>query len=406
MDLESQRTGTTLGRVFSPRIVREDSPLSALQQRLLYIDANPHRTYTNLVENVPMWPSAPLLQPAVGWSEVARYAPAGGTYELIERLGARDRLAYATPLREENLVVTNGALHGLSFIFRAYAQPKGVALLIGPALAAIPEMLRSYGYSVQYAETSGVGIDLDLVGRALRAGVRLVYLNSPNNPTGLVATDVEVQTIADLAQAHGAALVVDLVYDAFVHHGPQVTSPLQHRRDWRGLFTVNSMSKAFGAPGLRVGWIAGAADAILAIRGVLERETVAMSGPSQALACQLLDRGSHELVSWVREGHAIVSRLLGMTGEPVAERGRGGTQLCYPIQVADPEAFADYALTQYGLALVTNRHYEQAHHSFVRIPLGCDRSTLDRGLALLVQCLADIGVQRPAAAPSPTAPRE
>ena len=376
------------------RVVSLDSPYSPLQQRLFYMERDPDREWTNIVENVPRWPAVPPLPLAARWDDLAAYAACQGTGPLVDALVVRERARFSLDASAENVLVTNGGLHGLSLIFRHLHGRGGLALCQAPVLGAIPAMLRACGYRVEFFEAPGGEIDADVIAGAAAANLRLIYVNTPHNPSGAILDTGAIDRLIELAEARGAAVVADLVYDAFVFGGRDVCNPLARRREWSSLYAVNSMSKNYGAPGLRVGWITSSADNVRELAGALEREVIAISGVAQAHARALLEYGNAALVASVHEGKRFVESRLASCPAVRASSPAGGSQLAAELPVSDVEGFCDFMLAEHGVGLVSSSNYEGAARPFVRIPFGCGRESLGRALGLLAAELEEASAGR------------
>jgi beta-methylarginine biosynthesis bifunctional aminotransferase len=148
-------------------------------------------------------------------------------------------------------------------------------------------------------------------------------------------------------------------------------SPLALTDDWRGIYVVQSMSKNFGAPGLRIGWIVSAPERIEPLAGELEREHIAISGVTQHQAAALLARGNAALVdSVVERRRAILDELVRHPRLGFREP-RGGALIAIDVPVDDIELFADTLMVEHGIVVVTSGHYEGATGApFIRFPLG------------------------------------
>jgi aspartate/methionine/tyrosine aminotransferase len=139
-------------------------------------------------------------------------------------------------------------------------------------------------------------LDLAAVRAALRPSTRVVSVNFPNNPTGTVPDDGTWRALAELCDERGILLFSDEAYRG-LELSPH--SPLPQAADLSpAALSLNVMSKAYGLPGLRIGWIACRDRALL---GRLERAkhytSICNSGPSEVLALialrareQILDR--------------------------------------------------------------------------------------------------------------------
>ncbi|HVG59543.1 MAG TPA: beta-methylarginine biosynthesis bifunctional aminotransferase [Hyalangium sp.] len=367
------------------RVTLKDSPYTFLQQRLGYMERHPDRAWTSICENVPQWPAGRLPPLAVAEPRyVTEYAPASGYSELVEAIASREQRMYGFRPPQESVLVTNGALHALSLIFRAHYRPGAAVLCQAPVLGSITEILRHCGYRIIFFQVTRGRVDVERLRTECTEDVRLIYFNSPHNPSGEVCTRETVEQLVALAQERQAGLVADMIYDSYCFGEERPINPLMISQDWQRLYAVNSMSKNYGAPGLRIGWIVSDPRNIAPLGGALERETVAVSGISQVQARRMLEHGNEALLEAVRQGRQTISERLssfitGVECEPPA----GGVQYFLRLPVADVEAFGDYMLVEHGLVLVTTSNYDGLGGSFMRLPMGYPVATLQRAMELL-----------------------
>jgi aspartate/methionine/tyrosine aminotransferase len=137
------------------------------------------------------------------------------------------------------------------------------------------------GVALRPAE--GWALDLAELRRALRPATRLVSVNFPNNPTGAVAGPDTWRELAALCAERGITLFSDEVYRG-LEQPPH--APLPQAADLLpGALSLNVMSKAYGLPGLRIGWIACRDRAVLArLERAKDYTTICNSAPSEVLA--------------------------------------------------------------------------------------------------------------------------
>jgi aspartate aminotransferase len=154
----------------------------------------------------------------------------------------------------------------------------------------------------------------------------------------------------------GAAIIFDLVYDGFIFDEALVRSPLAHLDDWKQCYAVNSASKNYGAPGLRVGWIIANQRETDMLTCRLECERICVSARAQRCAARLLQNGASILVERVRAGREMVCGW-------ATERGlihsvpSGGTQLWLCLGGLDVESFADRLMERYNIVVATGANY-------------------------------------------------
>ena len=126
-------------------------------------------------------------------------------------------------------------------------------------------------------------LDIDRVAAAIRPNTKLVTINFPHNPTGAILPLDRYQALIDLCRKHGIYILHDEIFNGLgrtgTQHLPFVTDLYE-----RGL-SLNVTSKAFGLPGLRIGWIACADKALLSKMERFKHYTsICNSGPSEQLA--------------------------------------------------------------------------------------------------------------------------
>lgn len=149
----------------------------------------------------------------------------------------------------------------------------------------------------------GWRIDLDDVRAAIRPNTRLLSLNFPHNPTGMLMSRDDLEALVALCRAHGIWILSDEVYRG-VELDP--TDRMTQIADIyeRGI-SLNVMSKAYGLPGLRIGWIAAQDRELLQkVERYKHYLSICNSGPSEVLAMIALKAQDHIL----GRNHALLSR--------------------------------------------------------------------------------------------------
>src|SRR5947199_3186441 len=130
-------------------------------------------------------------------------------------------------------------------------------------------------------------IDLDALAAAVNPRTRAICVCQPNNPTGQVLSQAEVQSIVRIADQHGAWIVADEVYRGAERSAEE--SPSFSGRGKRILVT-GGLSKVYGLPGLRIGWMVGPRERIEAALEIKDYTTIAPATLSEGLAEIALER--------------------------------------------------------------------------------------------------------------------
>ena len=187
------------------------------------------------------------------------YSQSNGTIELRERIAAG--YAGATV---DHVEVTNGTSEANYLIALSQLAPGDEVAMEVPNYMQMPGVARSLGASVKLfrlRQDTGWEPDWDDFERAVTPKTRLLYLSNPNNPTGAVLSDDAMKRIADRCTQTGTWLLSDEVY-----LGAEIDRP--RTKSFWGLsdrvIVTSGLSKAYGIPGVRVGWMIGPPDLVAA----------------------------------------------------------------------------------------------------------------------------------------------
>jgi aspartate aminotransferase len=367
---------------------QQNSHLSLLQRRLNYAKKYIKKPLI-FVENVPQWPNGfpnVLFSHSCG---AIYYADSQGQEDLIEEICSREKSVYGNLyINSRNVLITNGGFHAFSLLSRFLYKPGAVACCYIPALKNIEDILRLCGYKVCNFLLRNGHIDTSLIGKAARQNPTLIYVNSPNNPTGIIYAKKEIKKLIQYASLNkNISVVFDSVYDSFVFDNKETFSPLMMEDCWQRTFVINSMSKNFGAPGLRVGWIISDFSNIEKLTGDLETECISINNVAQHQARELLKKGNRLLVEKVNLDRIFLKEKLKEISNVRFCVPEGGTMFLVQLPVGDIEDFADFMLTNYGLVLVTSGAYVGVKEACIRIPLGQPRVDMVKAVELLKQGL-------------------
>ena len=203
----------------------------------------------------------PLGSPPLAQKQLARHADHCHMYPRNHSPRLARALAERHGVDPSRIVVANGSDECIDLLFRVTAEP-GRANAIGYEHAFSMYRLTAGLCGVEWREVerdAGLALPTRAMARAADKDTALVFLTSPDNPTGLAATP-EAQ--AELAHAlpDGALLVVDEAYGEFAGDGPEDpdgagASLIRRVAEFDNLVILRTFSKAFGLAGLRLGWM-------------------------------------------------------------------------------------------------------------------------------------------------------
>jgi aspartate/methionine/tyrosine aminotransferase len=191
-----------------------------------------------------------------------------------------------TTLTGDDVVVFSGASEGIFVIVNVLLRPGDHAVVVWPAYQSLHEVARAVGAEVtlvELHEPEGWALDPARVRAAITPRTRLVVVNAPHNPTGMLPTPAAFAEIASIAGDAGAVLLCDEVYRG-LERDP--ASRLPSGADLgEHVVSLGVMSKAFAMAGLRIGWIATRNRALLdAAARFKDYTTLCPPAPSEILA--------------------------------------------------------------------------------------------------------------------------
>jgi aspartate/methionine/tyrosine aminotransferase len=208
------------------------------------------------------------------------YPQANGLPVLRERIAALYPGATA-----DNVLVTVGCAESNFIALQTLLNPGDEMVVMLPNYMQIWGIGQNLGFRVKsfhLREEHGWRPDLARLQEAVSAQTRLIAVCNPNNPTGYILTRDEMDAIVTIAERVGAWLTADEVYS-----GAEQFTETQTPSFW-GLYdrvlAMNSLSKAYGLPGLRIGWTVGPADTIDQVWARHEYTTISTTMLSNQLA--------------------------------------------------------------------------------------------------------------------------
>lgn len=212
----------------------------------------------------------------------------------------RGALASFTGVAVENIVTGCGSDDVLDATFRAFGEPGDVVAFCPPTFSIVSSFARA-----NTLVPTAVSLDVDALARS---GARVIYLCSPNNPTGAVLPAGFVET---LLTKTNAVVVLD---EAYVEYAAR-ESMVKRAPSLERLVVVRTLSKAFGLAGLRIGYAVGSAALIAQIEKT--RGPYKVGGLSEAAGVAVLTKDRE----WVQRGVDVVKASRASFIAALAEKG-------------------------------------------------------------------------------------
>ncbi|MGZ8747596.1 MAG: pyridoxal phosphate-dependent aminotransferase, partial [Mycobacterium sp.] len=271
---------------------------------------------------------------------VNQYPPGLGIAPLREAIAAQRKRNFGTEYDPHTeVLVTVGATEAIAAAVMGLVEPGSEVLLIepfydsySPVLAmtgcerrAVP-MIQDGGRGIagsagrrRIAGSAGRGfaIDVDGLRRAVTPKTKALIVNSPHNPTGMVASDAELQALARLAVDKDLLVITDEVYEHLVFdnrkHLPLANYPGMAERT----ITISSAAKMFNVTGWKIGWACGPAELIAGVRAAKQYLTYVGGAPFQPAVAHALNTED----AWVAALRDSLQAKRDRLGSALAELG-------------------------------------------------------------------------------------
>jgi aspartate/methionine/tyrosine aminotransferase len=291
----------------------------------------------------------------------------------------------------DDVLVTTSAEEAIFLLHTALLERGDHAIIGTPCYESALQVARATGADVDEWRRSfadGWRHDFDALERLLRPATRLLYVNQPHNPTGTLMTRAELVQTVEIAREAGAVLVSDEVYRELEHGAERLPAACDL---FERAVSIGSISKTYGLPGLRTGWIV-TRDAELrrAVHALKHYTTICVSAPSELLtAVALRHRGA-----LVERNLGLIRRNLPLLDDFLARRDElftwvrpTASPIGFPrLEVDDVDEFC-HALAREGVLLLPGSVYDEPRH--VRVGFG--RANMPEALQRL-DALLDAGV--------------
>ena len=289
-------------------------------------------------------------------------------------------------IQPEQVLVTAATEEGIFVFYHALARAGDHIIVETPCYESALELARSTGAQISEWRRdyeNGWAHDLAALEKLFQPNTRIIYINTPHNPTGLLMTASAFQQVMKLASSRGIIVFCDEVYRE-LEHDPANRLPAACEIYERAV-SLGSMSKTYGLPGLRLGWLASKDAEIL--ERCLEFKyytTICSSAPSEFLAALAL-RHREVLVQRNRE---IVLRNLPLLDAFLRRRSdlfEWVKPNASPIGFArfkpqhDVQSFCEDVVKNSGVLLLPGTVYDQPGH----IRFGYGRKNMPESLAQL-----------------------
>jgi aspartate/methionine/tyrosine aminotransferase len=324
-------------------------------------------------------------------AEELRYTQTNGTVPLRAAIAAL--YEHATP---DHIQVTNGGSEANYLAIWNLLEPADHVVLMTPNYMQAWGLARAFGAAIAEWPLVNEGarwrVDVDSLGRLVSARTKLIVVCNPNNPTGARFESADLDAIAATAARHGSWILADEIYRGAERDGRETPS-LWGRYD--RVIVTGGLSKAYGLPGLRIGWIVAPPAFVASCWASHDYTTIAPGALSDALARHALEPARRARI--LSRTRGILNQNFPIVAEWLASRGGGFT---YAPPDAGAIVYARYRHAINSTELVTRLRVEKSvlvvpgdhfgMDGYLRIGFGDEPSSLRKGLERVAGMLDEL----------------
>lgn len=317
-----------------------------------------------------------------------KYTPSSGTVTLKEAICAKFRRDNSVIYAPENIVVSNGAKHSLYNALQVVCNPGDEVLIVHPYWLSYPEMVKLAGAVPKIIKTravSGFRASADDVKKSITPKTKVLIINSPSNPAGVVYDEKELRAIADVCIKSGVIMLSDEIYEKIVFDGMKHFSVASISDEAKALtIVVNGVSKSYSMTGWRIGYLACEAKLAKMMATLQDHSTSNPCSISQSAAeCAL----TADLESEMAGNSAMFQKrrdllLKFLSGEPKLKPFSPGGAFYLFCDISssglDSMKFAERLLEEKKVAVIPGGPFGE--DGYIRISFATDIATIEKGV--------------------------
>ncbi|MFO0792818.1 MAG: pyridoxal phosphate-dependent aminotransferase [Candidatus Brocadiaceae bacterium] len=234
-----------------------------------------------------------------------KYTPTSGAPDLKEAISEKllkdNNLKYSP----SQILVSAGAKQSILNVVLVVCDIGDEAIIPVPYWVSYPEMVIMAGAKPVFLNTSdkeNFKITRDSLAKAITPKTKLLFMNSPGNPTGMVYSEKELRDIICFAVEKGLYVISDEIYEKVVYDDTKHVSPAIFSEEcYKKVITVNGFSKVYSMTGWRLGYVAGPEEIIKAATNIQDHTTSGANSIAQKAGVEALKGSQDSVVYMVKE---------------------------------------------------------------------------------------------------------
>ncbi len=233
-------------------------------------------------------------------------APSKGTKPCVEAIAKKfeeDTGVVVNPSTQ--IIATPSGKWALNLALGAILNPGDEVLYFEPVWVSYPPLIRLNGgvpVDVPLRAKDGWRISADLIRQKITSRTKAIMVTNPNNPTGRVLTQAEIDAVVEVAIEHDLYVISDEIYEKLIFDGRKHISIAGEAGMAERTLVINGVSKSYAMTGWRLGWLV-AAESIIKLAGVLHSQTVTAATSFGMVAIEAALNGPDETTAMMRDSY-------------------------------------------------------------------------------------------------------
>lgn len=333
---------------------------------------------------IPLWagegdlPTPEFIRAAASQALLAGetfYTWQRGIPELREALARYHNRHFATNLTYENFLVTGSGMQSIQLALQALAGAGNEVIYLTPAwpnFSAAAGIAGALPVAVSLTfGANGWSLDLERLKSAINGRTKVIFINSPSNPTGWTADMETLRTLLAIAREHDLWIIADEIYALFHYANTRAPSFLDIMEPEDRIVFVNSFSKNWAMTGWRVGWLTVHPNLAQVFENLIQYSTSGVAQFMQKGAVAALDHGDEFLsmqLDRARQARDMLCIALTQTGKAQVTPPEGAFYLFFRLEgVKDSMSAAFSMVDNANIGLAPGTAFGSGTEGFFRI---------------------------------------
>ncbi len=329
------------------------------------------------------------IKAGVAWAaenNKTRYTPNAGLYELRKKISYRYEYYSA-----EEIIVTVGTTEGISIVIKSVINPGDEIIIPTPGYVGYEPLVKIEKGIVKEVDLtkSNFRITTEDLENAYSKNTKAILITNPNNPTGIVLTDEEMDIIRDFVLAKDILLIADEVYSEIVFDA-QFKSFSSYPELKENMVVLDGFSKSHAMTGFRIGYVLGDQLMIKQLLKTHQYSVTSATSLSQYAALAARDEDSKVLVAELRQRRDYLCQELERLGLPfVYPQGAFYVFANISSHSKSSIAFCERLLYKYKVACIPGESFLGHHNDYIRISYALSMDELKTALERLEKFLQE-----------------